>query len=303
MGYINLYESQNFSQDVNETICNLARNNKDIISLYKIGLSVQGTPILAINLGFGDKKILINATHHARELMGTILLLDQIEYILNLYKNNLRVKGIYVRELLNQVKFVFVPLVNPDGADLVLNGISSVSNEYINSYYLRRNTFESWKSNIRGVDLNRNYLTKYPSHDTVKIPGAKGYGGYCYFSEPETCALKNLTEFALFDGAISYHSSGEEIYWQYNQLNIERDLHIAEKISKETTYSLVEEEEPVRGSGYKDWFIENYQKPSLTMEIAPYVGERKVPAKYYKKIFEQNKNVPFIFAREVYLSL
>ena len=60
------------------------------------------------------------------------------------------------------------------------------------------------------------------------------------------------------------------------------------------------EKEPVTGSGYKDWFVENYQKPGLTIEVSPYVGERKVPIENYKDIFERNKNVPILFAQEVF---
>ena len=301
MSHINLYNSMNFSEDVNKAICNISKDQRELLSIYKIGSSVENTPMLAINLGIGSKKILINATHHAREMISTILLLDQIQYILNLYKKNSSVDNINIRELLHKVTLVFVPLVNPDGADLVLNGKYFLSNQYKNMFYLQRNSFESWKSNIRGVDLNRNYPTKHPSNDTVNYPGPKGYTGPWYFSEPETSALKDLTEFCLFEGSISYHSSGEEIYWQFNQSKEEknRDLQIAKKISEETTYNLLPEEEINLGNGYKDWFIENYKKPALTMEVSPYVGERKVPQKYYQQIFQQNKNVPIIFAREI----
>lgn len=300
--YINLYESINFSKCVNKAIYDLKRHNKKILLINQIGSSVQGIPILSVSLGCGSTKILINATHHAREAINTILVLDQIKYILNLYKMNLSIDGMSIRKLLNYVTFVFVPLVNPDGADLVLNGICSVSNHYKNMSHLQEKYFSSWKSNIRGVDLNRNYPTKYPSDDMINFPGVKGYPGPYSFSEPETYALKCLTEKYLFDGTISYHSSGEEIYWEYNQDEIERcrDLEIVNKISKVTGYNLIEEERPNIGSGYKDWFVENYKKPGLTIEVSPYVGERKVPIRYYKRIFEQNKNVPILFAKEVF---
>lgn len=281
----NLYKSMNFSQDVNEIICHIASKNRNLMTIYKIGSSVLNTPILAINVGFGKYKILINATHHARELINTLLLLDQIQYIANLYEHNCFVKDINIKKLLKEVTFVFVPLVNPDGADLVL----------------RKKSYECWKANIRGVDLNRNYPTKYPSTDIVNCPSSKNFGGYLYFSEPEVCALRDLSEYCLFEGSISYHSSGEEIYWQFNQdeEDFKRDFEIAKIISKETGYKLIEEDKPNEGSGYKDWFIENYHKPSLTMEVSPYVGERKVPIENYSKIFAENKNIPLIFAQKI----
>ena len=76
--------------------------------------------------------------------------------------------------------------------------------------------------------------------------------------------------------------------------------HIIIKTKKpRKIYNLEIEKEPVTGSGYKDWFVENYQKPGLTIEVSPYVGERKVPIENYKDIFERNKNVPILFAQEV----
>ena len=294
--YINLYDSKPFSRNINLAICDLTRNNKDILSSYQIGSSVQGTPILAVELGCGSTKILVQGTHHAREAINTILLLDQINYIVNLYNNPTIVCGINIRELLNRVTFVFVPLVNPDGADLVLNGKEFICKEYQSKDYLQKESFLSWKSNINGVDLNRNYPTSSPSTDLAKSPGSEGYpGSYC-FSEPETYALKVLTECYNFNGTISYHSSGEEIYWYFNQINENRDLIIAKSIALLTGYKLTPKEESTTGNGYKDWFIENYKGPSLTIEVSPYFGPTIVPAENYYVIFQKNINVPIVFA-------
>lgn len=298
--YINLYESSYFSKDINKAIYKLGKYNKGLLYVNKIGESVQGTPILSLTIGRGSTKILIQATHHAREAITTILLLDQINYLLSLYEIDYSINNMSICNLLKYVTFVFVVLVNPDGADLVFNGGDFIPQEYKNKPYLNESLFSCWKANINGVDLNRNYPTMYPSTDSVIDPAYKSCKGPYYFSEPETYALKCLTEKYRFDGTISYHSSGEVIFWQYNQLNIERDLSIANTISKETGYNLEIEKEPVTGSGYKDWFIENYQKPGLTIEVSPYVGEKKVPIENYKDIFERNKNVPILFAQEVF---
>lgn len=298
--YINLYQSSHFSKNINKAIYNLCKHNKELLSLDKIGQSVQGTPILSITMGEGSIKILIQGTHHAREAITTILILDQINYLLKLYKMNKSINYMSIHKLLKYVTFVFVPLVNPDGADLVLNGGKFVSPKYKCEPYLKEELFPRWKANIRGVDLNRNYPTKYPDDDSVTSPQYELYKGPYYFSEPETYALKCLTEKYLFDGTISYHSSGEVIFYQYNQLDMQRDLEIASEISKETGYELEEESLPVSGSGYKDWFIENYEKPAITIEVSPYVGEQKVPEGNYRDIFERNKNVPIVFGQEVF---
>ena len=106
--------------------------------------------------------------------------------------------------------------------------------------------------------------------------------------------MNNLSTFnELITKAISYHI--ERINQNMEEAVRQGKLSITYTIPS----VLIEEPRPNRGNGYKDWFIENYKKPALTMEVSPYVGERKVPIKYYQRIFQQNKNVPIIFAREV----
>lgn len=295
-----LYRSPHFSKSINLAIFDLEKCTSPLISTYHIGSSVQGTPLLAVKLGFGPTHILIHGTHHAREAITTILILDQINYLARLYQAQASINDISIVDLLNQITFTFVPLVNPDGADLVLNGKSSLSPTFKGQPYLQKRYFPSWKANIHGVDLNENYPTQYPTPNLACAPGAELYPGSSPFSEPETLALKNLTHQALFDGTISYHSSGEEIYWYYNQPNESPDLSIVQKVAKETGYILIPKHTPTTGSGYKDWFIETYHKPSLTIEVSPYVGPRKVPAKNYRSIYYANKNVPILFGHKIH---
>ena len=79
--YINLYQSSHFSKSINEAIYNLCKHNENLLSLNKIGESVQGTPILSIIIGEGSTKILIQGTHHAREAITTILLLLNLHHL------------------------------------------------------------------------------------------------------------------------------------------------------------------------------------------------------------------------------
>lgn len=277
-----IYESEHFSKTVNETINALQERYPDLINVFEIGKSVQGEAILAAELGKGPKQVLINGTHHARECLTTVLILDQINYIAKLCEENNSAAGSNVKALLDKVTIVFVPLLNPDGANLVLNGQN-----------------KAWKSNINGVDLNRNYPTKYPEKITSWAPSFKDYPRPKPFSEPETQALKELCEERLFDGAIAYHSSGEIIYWHFNQKDISRDYEITRAISAATGYKLVGRGNPTTGNGFTDWFIETYQKPGLTIEISPYVWEQKVPFYRYQSIWQKNKNVAIIFSSKV----
>ena len=297
--YISLYESKNFSRHINRAIYDMGIYYKHLLHILNIGYSVQGIPILAIKFGCGSKKILVQSAHHARECITTILAMDQIRYIINLIEVDGCIGKMKIGELLEQITFIYVPLVNPDGADLVLNGLNSVSESYKNKPYLDEKKFRNWKANINGVDLNKNYSTNCPAIDGSIERGFEKFPGYYSFSEPETQSLRRLTEKYKFDGTISYHSSGEEIYWYYNQIHTHRDFIIANEISKETGYKLVPKEVSNTGSGYKDWFIEQYEKPGLTIEVSPYVGPVKVPIENYNDIWQKNRNVPILFAQGV----
>lgn len=293
-----VYESSSFSKTVNKVIYQLEERYPETINVFEIGKSVQGEDLLALEVGTGPKQIFINGAHHARECLTTVLMLDQIDYIAKLKEQNGVAGGSNIKILLEKVTIVFVPLVNPDGANLVLNGQSSLSEEFANKGYLKSGLFKSWKANINGVDLNQNYPTSYPAGSSVKWPSAQGYKG-TPFSEPETQALKKLCDERLFDGSISYHSSGEIIFWHFNQADVTRDAVIARAVSNATGYGLVGRGNPSRGNGFKDWFVEVYKKPGLTLEISPYVGPQKVPIHRYNSIWEKNKNVPIIFASQV----
>ena len=103
--YINLYQSSYFSKYVNKAIYKLGKYNKGLLYVNKIGESVQGVPILSIKIGRGSTKILIQATHHAREAITTILLLDQINYLLNLYEIDYSINNMSIRNLLKYVTY------------------------------------------------------------------------------------------------------------------------------------------------------------------------------------------------------
>ncbi|HHX62391.1 MAG TPA: peptidase M14 [Epulopiscium sp.] len=275
---------------------------KRILAIAILSLILART-VFAVEVGKGPKQILVNGTHHARECLTAVLVLDQIDYIAKLKEENKLAAGSNVSALLDKVTFVFVPLLNPDGANLVLNGEVSLKEAFKNKGYLKPTLFKSWKANINGVDLNRNYPTKHPDNPGSKVVGAENYKGITLLSEPETQALTKLCEERLFDGSISYHSSGEIIFWHFNQKEVLRDYQIAQAVAKATGYSLVKKGNPSRGNGFKDWFVETYEKPGLTIEISPYVGPQKVPFYTYQSIWEKNKNVPIIFASQVNASV
>lgn len=154
---VNPYISYSYERMLNDSV-KLSQAHHDIISIDSIGKSVEGRDLLLIMLGNGSRKIFLNRSHHAREYITTSLLMKMIDEYSKAYSNNEDFEGYDVNNLLNEYTIYFVPMVNPDGVNLVLNGIDSVQNpKKAKSIQMTNKSYMAWKSNINGVDLNRNY--------------------------------------------------------------------------------------------------------------------------------------------------
>ena len=139
---------------------------------------------------------------HAREYVTAYLAIEQIkEFVL---------KGTCGRVF-------FVPLVNPDGVKIAIEE---------NPLY---------KANARGVDLNINFDARWGTGDSnVRVKGAQNYIGEYAFSEPESIALRDFTLKVKPDFTVSYHSKGEEIYYEFfqDEKAKSRDEKLAQAVAK-----------------------------------------------------------------------
>lgn len=87
-----------------------------------IGNSVLEKEIPGLTIGKGQKRVHYNASFHANEWITTAIVMTFLnDYLLSL-TNNGSIRGLYTLPLYNQTSLNIVPMVNPDGVDLVLNG-------------------------------------------------------------------------------------------------------------------------------------------------------------------------------------
>ena len=116
-----------------------------------------GRPVVAIQLGCGSHKVLLSGTHHANEsITGTLLWELLLAYCRAICEDGC-FGGKPARALYRNSMLYCVPLVNPDGADLVAGEIPNASPEYQSAAQLAASypqlPFPSgWKANLRGVD-------------------------------------------------------------------------------------------------------------------------------------------------------
>ncbi|MCL1844858.1 MAG: M14 family metallocarboxypeptidase [Defluviitaleaceae bacterium] len=234
------------------------------------GESRLGTSLRAFTLGTGTKSVLINAAHHANEWITTPLLFKFMEELATEFSAE---EPAWTKD----VTLHFIPLVNPDGVDFVLNSQG-------------RNN--SWKANICGVDLNSNYpahwelARKHKFSRGYTVPGPRDFVGPAPLSEPESCAMAAYTTFFDIDITVSLHTQGEEIYWRYMDFNPPGAADLARRFAKASGYALTDVPDESSHGGYRDWFIAKFNRPGFTIECG--LGESPLPISQlddmYKKV-------------------
>jgi len=289
-----IYSSSPFYLGVNESMEQLGLRYGEITELREIGKSVDGHSILALGIGNGKDNVLILGGMHGREAITSVLLLDQIEEILIAYtsEDTYSYGGYQTKKILDDVCLWFVPLMNPDGAEISMNrGITLDNQVLLKSIVQEEQDLGKWKANLNGVDLNRNFTQD-------KFGTLEDYG-YAYnpgpkpFSEPETRAIVDFTNEKNFVGALNVHAAGEIIYWDIPYEGI------AQRLSNITGYSLVPPSENPPMATYDTWYFSETGNPVLTIEIGEGFLLGPMEFEKYDGLWEKNWLTPIVFAREM----
>lgn len=257
------------------------------IELREIGNSVMGKQLLELKIGRGLKRVHYNGSVHANEWITTPVLMEFMnDYALAL-TNGTPINGLAMYPYYEQTTLSVVPMVNPDGVDLVING--APSEEPYRSEVLQINNgntnFSNWKANIRGVDLNNQFpaLWEIEAERKPKQPSPRDFPGYEPLSEPESIALAQLTREGDFEKVLSLHTQGQVIYWGFEGLEPPESEIIVEEFARVSGY------EPIRYvdsyAGYKDWFIQDWRRPGFTIELGK--GTNPLPLSQFPEIYQR----------------
>ncbi len=269
-----------------------------IIKTTTIGKSVEGVPLHMIELGKGKRKILAVGTLHAREWINTPLLMEMTKTYARDYYLTRTIEGETIRHILNTHTFYIVPLANPDGVKLQQFGADAFPCKRQSLINMNNGStnFTRWKSNIRGVDLNRNWNVQWDTPKSGPVhnsPGSQFYKGRKPESEREVKAIADWIRannpIMIFD----FHSSGEDLFWYYYQTGkrLERDRKIVNAMGKYSGYKV----EPV-----------NRNKPANTTFTRWGVMVRKVPSVcvengVHTSAYQDMRNFNYIISKVRYL--
>ena len=266
----------------------------------RLGFSVYGRPIDALILGRGERRVMYSAAHHANEWITTPVLLKFAEEVGNALRAGSSIQDVPASDLLNAATIYLVPMVNPDGVDLVTGAIPPGSREYesaqnLASFYPEIPFPDGWKANLRGVDLNLQYPAGWEQARQIKFsqgytrPGPRDYVGTAPLTQPEALALAQYTQRINPTLVLAYHSQGQVIYWQFENYVVPGARELGEEFARVSGYAL--EDTPYNSSfaGYKDWFIQKYRRPGYTIEVG--LGQNPLPLSQFDEIYRDNEGI------------
>lgn len=280
----------------------LEKSYPDLVELKTIGKTEYGREIYAISVGKGTPTAFVNASHHAREHFTTAIVMNQIQDLLTRSETEDK-----VNTLLDHVTLWFVPMVNADGVTLVQQGVSAfpeADRKAILAMNDGKTDFSRWKANAKGIDLNRQYPADWAN--IKSNPGKKYYANYKGSSPLQTKENQAIMTFTYEINpqmTMSYHSSGQVIYWNFHndESVIARDTKLARQLAQITGYKLMTPTTNPSGGGYSDWFIQTFKRPAYTPELATSSGERPVKLNQFAEEWKRNKEVPIWLAENAYI--
>lgn len=260
--------------------------NYGMIEKTVIGKSVMERDIICLKAGTGKRKIVLLGAYHGLEYLTAAFLMK----FLSDYTASAVTGSKYLEhdapELFKRVTLYIVPMVNPDGVDIAVNGLD-ITNPYHRALISLAgiHSFNSvWQANARGVDLNHNHNADWSM--VVERPSPSKFGGEYPESEPETKAVVDLVRKIDCDMLLSFHSQGKEIYYDFKGSAPAGAKAKAEQLAQASGYTVSKPEGSAEFGGCKDWFINEFGRMGFTVEI----GSRKnpLPMEQLNEVYEEN---------------
>ncbi|MDR3314557.1 MAG: peptidoglycan-binding protein [Oscillospiraceae bacterium] len=270
------------------------------IAVEVLGSSVMGRPIYQLSIGSGKHRVGYNAAHHANEWITTPVLLQFLEQCAIGLVQGGEIGGVDYSRIFANYRLDIVPLVNPDGVDLVTGALAESTPQYQAAKRIAADfpsiPFPSgWKANVEGVDLNLSYPALWEKARQIKFaqgynkPSPRDYVGAAPLAAPEAAAMHKYTLQADYRLTLAYHSQGELIYWKFADFNPAGSYALAQRMQGVSGYLPSVTPSESAYAGYKDWFIQQFNRPGYTIEVGQ--GSNPLPLTQFDQIYRDNVGI------------
>lgn len=257
--------------------------------------SAFGRPLLAMELGSGERTVIYSAAHHANEWITALLLLRFAEELAQAAQAGGDIGGQNAAAILEESTIALVPMVDPDGVDLVTGATQPGSVEYTLAQGLAERypaiPFpDGWKANLLGVDLNLQYPAGWMEAREIKFsqgytrPGPRDYVGRAPLTQLESRAMAEYT--LELDPALvlAFHTQGELIFWTFRDIEVPGARQLGEEFADLSGYQLADVPYESSFAGYKDWFIQRFRRPGYTIEAG--LGTNPLPLSQFDAMYQ-----------------
>ena len=253
---------------------NLMVEQYPFLSFSYLGETMMGRGIPILTLGTGDRALFFVGAQRAREWITSMILLRWLNEACELCATNAKIFRYHIGYLLSTRRIIIVPMLNPDGVEYHLHGVSegNVLYDRLRSMNEGSDDFSAWQANARGVELSHNYGIGFSEQKEKEkregiLGGAPvGFAGESSESEPEVGALCNYLRYhrdirSVFD----LRTNGETIGYDSHGRTAPRSQSIAESLSSFSGYALDKSEEGEDFATLSDFCIVERNLPAFTV--------------------------------------
>lgn len=270
-----------------------------IFKLSYLGTSVLDRAIPQITLGTGRRRLLYVGTHHGMEWITAAILVRFAKELCATVTKDGYVGHLHCKSIFNTHTIHIIPMLNPDGAEYQIHGISKENPLYERLLTMNRGSedFSSWQANARGVDLNHNYDVGFEEYKK-QVPSVGGAptrdGGDTPESEPEVRQLCNFIRYHEdLLGVMTLHTQGREIFYGAPEARPRKSEGIAARLAKLTSYQLSVAKGPSAHGGLCDWCTETLGLPAFTVECGK--GKNPLPFSSLPNVYRELREALFTF--------
>ena len=286
-----------WSSDLLELVIEGIRGRYPFLGVNTIGGSALGRPLRQLTIGRGRMRVGYNAAHHANEWITTPVLMKFLEQYAAGVAFGGSMGNTAARSLYEKYTLDIVPMVNPDGVDLVTGALAQDTLLYQQARAIAADFPEirfpdGWKANIEGIDINLSYPAGWEIAKRLKFaqgfdrPAPRDYVGPAPLAAPEAAAMARRAKQAKYRLILAYHTQGKVIYWKYDGYNPAGAYALGRRMEAVSGYTLETTPAYSGHAGYKDWFIQSFNRPGYTIEAGK--GVNPLPLEQFEEIYRDN---------------